>query len=1008
MRIIKYVISIIVIAILFVASFWGSYSYFNKGTFEFDVEKLAVFNDDTDCFFLREAPSDIIFRIELSEGEDEVSYFMTDSQGNTVDSKCEKVSSRIYNIVSPPEGYVEGEQYTLTLGDNVSFTDINIKEARILVFTIKRENIEEYKFTENVIETEKEIAEIEEGLIFLNGIEAEVGNIVFGKDKNGEYIVYKIIQKNSDGTAKVVIPAIDEIYEKLDVYGEYEFDIDQIVDNPELDIEIADNVKKSDFFTDLVITAYAAEEIEIDGFDKTKISVSKTKDEANNAIEIGIVITLDAGEKGLFGIEELKNHSVCLSLKQKVGFRLNANIKNITNWDVAGTVASKTSWNVEIERKIFEVDKEKELEELFTDKSFDDYYKFKEYQNNIKKIVGKLDQITADVNGGELKLFDWNVPIPSIPGLYFDAEIRLFFDFSVAANISLGQENSAVYTVGVCLINKEFNAYSNTYKSGDDVSLSLRGKLNLKAGIKLAVMAKLICKEVAYVELEPQLGLYCDVFATIPILGADNILEKMMIYSYFEPGVYFKADLKASLNLLVDKINYTDELVEMKYPIEKWKIGNDKIAMGLIINGTTVRAIDNKVKIPEIFFEYYDVKSGINGSQRVSFDDIKFISSEGNKLEVNGDCLILPAATSSESCYVTATYLHTDGKTYSAVFRILISGSMIEGRVSAYQENLETAALEGAKVTIYSVDNNGTPIGTVETDSNGKFAFNVSKGEYNVVISADGYQTLKSIQKVEEDEIKYAEHILLIDNAETGTGRASGTLTDAINGKGISEAEIKIRTDWNNKTGSYIDGVEFKTDYSGRYSIENIPVGYYTLEASKEGYVTGYTNIIVLSSNPKTDFDFTITPLLSGDEMRIVLTWGDTPRDLDSHLIGEKPDNTSFDVYYGAKRYYFDSIEMANLDVDDTTSYGPETVTILKNVYGVYTYAVHDYSNKNSSGSTALSLSGAVVRVFVGSKQIGEYHVPPDQVGTYWSVFQISGSGKIMPINSISNIKPAV
>ena len=97
---------------------------------------------------------------------------------------------------------------------------------------------------------------------------------------------------------------------------------------------------------------------------------------------------------------------------------------------------------------------------------------------------------------------------------------------------------------------------------------------------------------------------------------------------------------------------------------------------------------------------------------------------------------------------------------------------------------------------------------------------------------------------------------------------------------------------------------------------------------------------------------------------------------------------------------------MANLDVDDTSSYGPETITILEGVYGTYTYAVHNYSNRNSSSSTALSFSGAVVKVFMGSMQIAEYHVPTDQIGTYWTVFQIDSSGRIVPINSVSNNKP--
>ena len=97
---------------------------------------------------------------------------------------------------------------------------------------------------------------------------------------------------------------------------------------------------------------------------------------------------------------------------------------------------------------------------------------------------------------------------------------------------------------------------------------------------------------------------------------------------------------------------------------------------------------------------------------------------------------------------------------------------------------------------------------------------------------------------------------------------------------------------------------------------------------------------------------------------------------------------------------------MANLDVDDTTSYGPETITIFKNIYGTYTYAVHDYSNRSSSGSTALSFSNAIVRVFMGSNQVAEYHVPTDQIGTYWTVFQLDRTGHILPINSISNNKP--
>lgn len=232
-------------------------------------------------------------------------------------------------------------------------------------------------------------------------------------------------------------------------------------------------------------------------------------------------------------------------------------------------------------------------------------------------------------------------------------------------------------------------------------------------------------------------------------------------------------------------------------------------------------------------------------------------------------------------------------------------------------------------------------------------------------------------------------------------------VTNALNGQGIDGAVLKLRDGWNNIAGEYAENLEIITDSSGHYLISDVPVGYYTVEATMEGYVTSYSNIIVLSENYKTDFDFTITPVLADNQIRIVLTWGAAPADLDSHLMGRTPEGSEFHVYYRDKKYNYEGIEMANLDVDDTTSYGPETITIVENIYGEYIYAVHNYSDRSSSNSADLSFSNAAVKVFIGSNQEAEYYVPIDQVGTYWTVFQIDTSGVITPINTLSNTRPA-
>ena len=87
--------------------------------------------------------------------------------------------------------------------------------------------------------------------------------------------------------------------------------------------------------------------------------------------------------------------------------------------------------------------------------------------------------------------------------------------------------------------------------------------------------------------------------------------------------------------------------------------------------------------------------------------------------------------------------------------------------------------------------------------------------------------------------------------------------------------------------------------------------------------------------------------MLSDDEYRIILTWGATPSDLDSHLVGPNMQGTgNFQVYFGNKQYKYEDIVYAELDVDDTTSSVPDTITIIKPIVaGTYKYSVHDFTN---------------------------------------------------------------
>ncbi|HCN1931509.1 TPA: tetratricopeptide repeat protein [Escherichia coli] len=155
----------------------------------------------------------------------------------------------------------------------------------------------------------------------------------------------------------------------------------------------------------------------------------------------------------------------------------------------------------------------------------------------------------------------------------------------------------------------------------------------------------------------------------------------------------------------------------------------------------------------------------------------------------------------------------------------------------------------------------------------------------------------------------------------------------------------------------------------------------------------GYSNLVVKC--PCAGMTYAISPVMTNlDGMCVVLSWGEKPFDLDSHLI------------FPGGHIYFDSKEGtdANLDVDDTDSYGPETVTISKKHFGEsYIYAVQDYSNKGLPNSNYLSASKAKVFVYVGSSLVRSYSVPAGKRGNIWTVFKLNPNGEFEDINSVTS-----
>ena len=206
-----------------------------------------------------------------------------------------------------------------------------------------------------------------------------------------------------------------------------------------------------------------------------------------------------------------------------------------------------------------------------------------------------------------------------------------------------------------------------------------------------------------------------------------------------------------------------------------------------------------------------------------------------------------------------------------------------------------------------------------------------------------------------------------------------GSIIDAQTGEPVYGITLRFYEEGASANGEVLE--ECVTDDSGNYET-SLPSGTYTVEVSGDGYVTEEREIQIGETDAEAQEDFVITKELPEGEARIVLEWGSSPTDLDSHLSGETDSGHSFHVSFQNKSTSEGGTVIADLDLDDTTSYGPETTTI-HDLNGRYVFAVHNYT----PGTGSLEGSDATVSVYLPGQPVQTFHVSDGPIdGNYWYV----------------------
>ncbi len=318
----------------------------------------------------------------------------------------------------------------------------------------------------------------------------------------------------------------------------------------------------------------------------------------------------------------------------------------------------------------------------------------------------------------------------------------------------------------------------------------------------------------------------------------------------------------------------------------------------------------------------------------------------------------------------------------------------------------ETRIPEGLSIAFYNGDpqSGGTLIGSTKTATELPFLTGSEDIAYRWQTPSTGFADIFAV--IDDDGTgngMYAEgdesnniismNTMLCDPI-TNSG-ISGSVIDALNGDLLSAIQVILYKDENGIPGDVI--ADTTTDNKGIFLFTDLEEGSYIIAVDLPGYIDNNRQISLVQDEILPHQDMVFSPVLEEDEIRIILTWGDTPADLEAHLTAPGQAGCRYHAYYWNK-----NIPMASLNLDDQNSYGPETITITEKITGTYRFYVHNFSSLNGN-TTNLARSGAEVKVYFKDRDPAVFTVP-NGYGNVWHVFDLDGtSGEIIPVRNMSN-----
>ncbi len=305
--------------------------------------------------------------------------------------------------------------------------------------------------------------------------------------------------------------------------------------------------------------------------------------------------------------------------------------------------------------------------------------------------------------------------------------------------------------------------------------------------------------------------------------------------------------------------------------------------------------------------------------------------------------------------------------------------------------NVTEVPVPNVKLKLVHPDNVEDTI-RINTDSVGFFLKEkLNEGNYKIILNATGYT-----EKVVNSYIPPDSTLKIILE---GKANITGRVTNEFDNTVISNAVVCFNRNGDTSTANTV--FKATTNSNGDYSVSKASTGSFIRIIRKNGFIPHVSGYITLISGINNLQQVSMLDTLPSNGIRIYLTWGSVPADLDAYLTGPADQNgLSHFTCYSSNL----NLTQARLNKDVSQGYGPEIIKVKPFYNGIFRFSV-----KNSTNNTASGIYNSPTKIEVYNHQgvkIKTYNAPypgNNPQGQNWWVFEYIKNGDIYSFNDNNN-----